>query len=52
MANNEVVIFRRKEKQLDCDLNLKLYGKKLKTSNYVRYLGIYLDESVNWSPPY
>ena len=38
------------KKHLDSDLNLKLCGKKLKPSNYVRYLGIYLDESLNWSP--
>ena len=25
-------------------------GKKLKQSSYVRYLGIYLDEHLNWSP--
>ena len=50
VAKTEVVIFRRKKKDLDCDLNLKLCGKKLKPSNYVRYLGIYLDESLNWSP--
>ena len=50
VAKTEVVIFRRKKKQLDCDLNLKLRGKKLKPSNYVRYLGIYLDEYLNWSP--
>ena len=24
--------------------------KKIKPSNYVRYLGIYLDEYLNWSP--
>ena len=39
VAKTEVVIFRRKKKQLDCDLNLKLCGKKLEPSNYVRYLG-------------
>ena len=38
------------KKHLDCDLNLKLCGKNLKPSNYVRYLGIYLDEYLNWSP--
>ena len=42
VSKTEVVIFRRKKKQLDCDLNLKLCGKKLKPSNYVLYLGIYL----------
>ena len=50
VAKTEIVIFRRKKKHLDCDLNLKLCGKKLKPSNYVRYLGIYLNEYVNWSP--
>ena len=50
VAKTEVVIFRRKKKQLDCDLNLKLCGKKVKPSNYVIYLGIYLDEYLNWSP--
>lgn len=32
--------FRRTKKQLNCDLNLKLCDKKLKPSNFVRYLGI------------
>ena len=50
VAKTEVVIFRIKKKQLDCDLNLKLCGEKLKPSNYVRYLGIYLDEYLNLSP--
>ena len=50
VAKTEIVIFRRKKKHLDCDLNLKLCGKKLKPSNYVRYLCIYLDEYLNWYP--
>ena len=49
VAKTEVVIFRRKKKQLDCDLNLKLCEKKLKTSSYIRYLGRYLDEYLNWT---
>ena len=49
-VKTEIVIFRRKKKHLGCDVNLKLCGKKLKPSNYVRYLGIYLDEYLNWSP--
>ena len=46
----EVIIFRKKKKHLDCDLNLKFCRKKLKPSNYIRYLGIYLDEYLNLSP--
>ena len=49
VAKTEVVIFRRKKKHLGCNLNLKLCGKKVKPSNYVRYLGIYLDEYLNSS---
>ena len=44
VAKTEVVIFRIKKKHLDCDLNLKLWGKNLKPLNHVRYVGIYLDE--------
>ena len=50
VAKTEVIIFRRKKKQLDFDLNLKICGKKLQASSYVKYLGIYLDEYLDWSP--
>ena len=49
VAKTEVIIFRRKKKQLDFDLNLKICGKKLQASSYVKYLGIY-DEYLEWSP--
>ena len=41
VAETKVVIFRRMKK------HLKLCGKKLKPSNYVRYIGKYLDEYLN-----
>ena len=31
-------------------MNLKICGKKLQASSYVKYLGIYLDEYLDWSP--
>ena len=49
LAKTEVIIFRRKKKQLDFDLNLKIRGKKLQASSYVKYLDIYLDEYFEWS---
>ena len=39
VAKTEVIIFRRKKKQLDFDLNLNICGKKLQASSYVKYLG-------------
>ena len=50
VAKTKIFNFRRKKKHLDSDLNLKLCGKKFKPSNYIRYLGIYLDEYLYWSP--
>ena len=50
VAKTEVIIFRRKKKQLDFDLNLKIFGKKLQASSYVKHLGIYLDQYIDWSP--
>ena len=49
VAKTEVIIFRRKKKQLDFDLNLKIREKKLQESSYVKYLGIYLDGHLDWS---
>ena len=52
VTKTEVIIFRRKEKQLDFDLNLTLCGTKLQasTSSHVKYLGIYLGEYLDRSP--
>ena len=41
VAKTEVIIFRRKQKHLEFDLNLKISGKNLQASSYVKYLGIY-----------
>ena len=49
VAKTEVAIFRRKKKQLNCYLDLKICRKKLKSSHYVIYLGIYLDKYLSWS---
>ena len=50
VAKTEVIIFRRKKKQLDFDLNLKICGKRHEASSYEKCLGIYLDEYLDWCP--
>ena len=50
IVKTEVIIFGRKKKQLEFDLNLKICRKKLQASSYVKYLFIYLDEHLDWSP--
>ena len=44
----EVLIFKRKGRVFDADLKLKLCGKKLFTSKSEKYLGVILDERLQW----
>ena len=44
----EYILFRHKQKSINFTLKLKLNGKKLYSSSYIKYLGIFLDENLNW----
>ena len=44
----EYVLFRHKQKSINFNLKLKLNGKKLYPSSYIKYLGIFIDENLNW----
>ena len=44
----EYILFRHKQKSVNFNLNVKLNGKKLYPSSYLKYLGIFLDENLNW----
>ena len=45
----EAILFRHPNKNINYDLKLKLDGKKLQLTNFVKYLGVYLDSNLNWS---
>ena len=47
-SKTEVVLFKSVRKQTDATLRLKLNGKRLYTTNLVKYLGIKIDENLNW----
>ena len=47
-SKTEYILFRPKHKSINFELKIKLNGKKLYPSNYIKYLGIYLDENLNW----
>ena len=49
-GKTEFVIFRSPWKQIDCIPRLKLSGKILSPSKSVKYLGVHLDEHLNWKP--
>ena len=48
VAKTEVILFKTKSKNLDTNLNIKLSRKKLHISKYVKYLGVFIDENLNW----
>ena len=48
VGKTELVFFKPKNKRTDFDLNIKLAGKKLYPSSSVKYLGIKIDENLNW----
>ena len=47
-SKTEFVIFRSKSKPLSSSLFLKLVGKKIFPSSSVKYLGVRLDNHLNW----
>ena len=44
----EYILFRHQQKSINFELKLKLNGKKLYPSSFIKYLGIFLDENLNW----
>ena len=42
------MLFTSSKKQLDCDLKIKLNGKRLYETDSVRYLGIQIDKRLTW----
>ena len=47
-SKTEFLIFRSPWKRLDCIPRIKLNGKILTPSKWVKYLGVHLDEHLNW----
>ena len=47
----EFIIFRKPRKIVEFDqIKIKLNGKRLYPSTYVKYLGVLLDEHLSWKP--
>ena len=48
VKKTELVIFKHQKKQLDSLIKIKLNHKRLYSSKSVKYLGIKIDENLNW----
>ena len=47
-SKTEAILFRHPNKNIDYDLKLKIDGKRIFLTNSVKYLGIHLDQHLNW----
>ena len=45
----EIIIFRSKRKQITKHLNYRISGQKINVSNKVRYLGIEIEQHLDWN---
>ena len=43
-----MVIFKSKQKKFEGDLKIKLCGKRLYSTESVKYLGLKIDTNLNW----
>ena len=48
-SKSELLIFRHPNKVINFDFKIKIDGKKIIPSTFVKYLGIYIDCHLNWS---
>ena len=47
-SKTEMLVFRDPRRKIDFDLKIKIDGKKVTPSKFVKYLGIYLDNFLSW----
>ena len=48
VAKKEIILFKTCNKNQYADLKIKLYRKRIYASPYVKYLGVFIDENLNW----
>ena len=48
VGKTELVLFTSSKKQLDCNLKIKLNGKRLYETDSVKYLGTQIDKRLTW----
>ena len=48
-SKSELIIFKHPNKKINYDFKIKIDGKKLNPSKFVKYLGVIIDCNLNWS---
>ena len=47
-SKTEMLVFRDPRRKIDFELKIRIDGKKITPSKFVKYLGIYLDNFLSW----
>ena len=47
-SKTEYILFHHKQKTINYQLKLKINGKRLYPSTFIKYLGVFLDENLSW----
>ena len=48
VAKTEIILFKTSNKNNDAGLKIKLCRKRIHAFPYTKYLGIFIDENLNW----
>ena len=48
MWQKQKLFYLKHNKNYDADLKIKLCRKRIHASQYVKYLGVFIDENLNW----
>ena len=48
VAKAEIILFKTRNKNYNVDLKIKLCRKRIHASQYFKYLGVFIDENLNW----
>ena len=47
-GKTELVIFHSKRRIIDSNISIKLNGQKITPSDYVKYVGVFIDKHLTW----
>ena len=48
LTKSYLMLKKHKKKKLECPIKIKLSRKRLYPSNSIKYLGVKIDENLNW----
>jgi hypothetical protein len=47
-SKTQLIVFKHKSRSLNYNLKVKINGTRLYPTQYIKYLGVFIDENLNW----